>query len=48
MSQRHLLLIDALATRLPLTTAEPVEEIRRADPLLIVVPTITTHDPREL
>ena len=48
MSQRNLLTIDALATRLLLTTAEPVEEIRCVDRLLIVVPTVTTPDPREL
>ena len=48
MSQRNLLAIDALATRLPLTTAEPLEEIRRVDPLPIVVPTVTTPDSREL
>jgi len=38
VSQRTLLTIDALATRLPVMTAEPVEEIRRADPLLMWSP----------
>ena len=48
MSQRTLLTFVALAARLPLSTAEPVEEIRPGDPLLIVAPAITTPDPREL